>query len=110
MSRTMENIKVLFLLIFLCSQIFCFKETVRSLEEEPWTATSMKGEDLQSSPLQRFAKLLKRGKFQHFYGLMGKRASGDQGEMFIGLMGRRSSSRETTQDWDSSQPRPMWEP
>ncbi|XP_006023380.1 uncharacterized protein LOC102374562 isoform X2 [Alligator sinensis] len=92
------------------AQIFCFKETVRSLEEEPWTATSMKGEDLQSSPLQRFAKLLKRGKFQHFYGLMGKRASGDQGEMFIGLMGRRSSSRETTQDWDSSQPRPMWEP
>ncbi|XP_005301987.1 protachykinin-like isoform X1 [Trachemys scripta elegans] len=105
----MESFRVFFLLIFLCSQIFCF-EDVPSLEKDPWTAPSLKDEGLQSSSLQRFAQLVKRGKFQQFYGLMGKRASGHQGATFIGLMGRRSSSGESTQDWDNSQPLPAWEP
>nr|XP_042700433.1 uncharacterized protein LOC101946867 isoform X3 [Chrysemys picta bellii] len=87
----MESFRVFFLLIFLCSQIFCF-EDVPSLEKDPWTAPSLKDEGLQSSSLQRFAQLVKRGKFQQFYGLMGKRAS------------------ESTQDWDNSQPLPAWEP
>ncbi|XP_024055194.2 tachykinin-4-like [Terrapene carolina triunguis] len=116
----MESFRVFFLMILLCSQIFCF-EDVPSLEKDPWTAPSLKDEGLQSSSLQRFAQLVKRGKFQQFYGLMGKRARGvphtspaghkrHQGETFIGLMGRRSSSGESTQDWDNSQPLPAWEP
>ncbi|XP_067396991.1 tachykinin-4 [Emydura macquarii macquarii] len=106
----MESLRGFFLLIFLCSQIFCFEDDVPSLEEDPWTALSLKDESLQDSPLQRFAQQVKRGKFQQFYGLMGKRASGHRGEVFIGLMGRRSSSGESTQDWDNSQPLPGWEP
>ncbi|CAM4705215.1 unnamed protein product, partial [Caretta caretta] len=69
----MESFRAFFLLIFLCSQIFCFEEDMPSLEEDPWTAPSLKDEGLQSSSLQRFAQLVKRGKFQQFYGLMGKR-------------------------------------
>ncbi|CAM5128563.1 unnamed protein product [Natator depressus] len=61
---------------FLKTRIFCFEEDMPSLEEDPWTAPSLKDEGLQSSSLQRFAQLVKRGKFQQFYGLMGKRASG----------------------------------
>ncbi|XP_044855246.1 protachykinin-like isoform X2 [Mauremys mutica] len=106
----MESFRVFFLLIFLCSQVFCFEEDVPSLEEDPWMAPSLKDEGLQSGSLQRFAQLVKRGKFQQFYSLMGKRASGHQGETFIGLMGRRSSSGESTQDWDNSQALPAWEP
>ncbi|XP_037742831.1 uncharacterized protein LOC102934704 [Chelonia mydas] len=88
----MESFRAFFLLIFLCSQIFCFEEDMPSLEEDPWTAPSLKDEGLQSSSLQRFAQLVKRGKFQQFYGLMGKRAS------------------DSTQDWDNSQPLPAWQP
>ncbi|XP_050790706.1 protachykinin-like isoform X2 [Gopherus flavomarginatus] len=105
----MESFRAFFLLVFLCSQIFCF-EDVPSLEEDPGTAPSLKDEGLQSGSLQRLAQLMKRGKFQQFYGLMGKRASGHQGQTFIGLMGRRSSSGESTQDWDNGQPLPAWEP
>ncbi|KAG6938322.1 hypothetical protein G0U57_006403, partial [Chelydra serpentina] len=56
----MESFRVFFLLIFLCSQILCFEEDVPSLEEDPWTAPSLKDEGLQSSSLQRFAQLVKR--------------------------------------------------
>ncbi|XP_074835402.1 tachykinin-4 [Carettochelys insculpta] len=105
----MESFRIFFLLIFLCSQIFCFEDEVLSSEEDPWTTPSLKAEGLKSSSFQRFAQLVKRGKFQQFYGLMGKRATGHPGEKFIGLMGRRYSA-ESAEDWDKSLPLPAWEP
>ncbi|XP_075767442.1 tachykinin-4 isoform X2 [Pelodiscus sinensis] len=86
------------------------RDDMLSLEEDHQKAPSLKAAGLQSPSLQRFAELVKRGKFQQFYGLMGKRTSGHPGEKFIGLMGRRYSRGESTADGDNSQPILAWEP
>ncbi|CAI5790113.1 Hypothetical predicted protein [Podarcis lilfordi] len=75
----MGTLKLLLALIFLSLQMFRFEGeavVVPASQEEELSLRDLAPKDdrLQRRAFQDFADLVKRGKLQQFYGLMGKRA------------------------------------
>ncbi|XP_006000902.1 protachykinin-1-like [Latimeria chalumnae] len=109
----MESLRLLILLTVLIVHVFCYVDDSPGQETDVWAAENWKDELPETKFINQFEHLIKRGKYQQFYGLMGKRSTGvpqvvplgqkrHKGEMFVGLMGRRSSNRELPQDWERS--------
>ncbi|XP_078385315.1 uncharacterized protein LOC144667738 [Cetorhinus maximus] len=113
----MESLKVVLLLTVVFAHVYCEEEPSPTLEGDSWNLDRENWQDdlpEDNKIMQQFARLVKRAKFNKFYGLMGKRASGptqagivgrkrQKGEMFVGLMGRRSSSAEAPPEWERIQ-------
>ncbi|GCC33533.1 hypothetical protein chiPu_0012003 [Chiloscyllium punctatum] len=113
----MDSLKVFLLLSVVFAHIYCDEDPSPTLEKDSWNIDSENWQDdlpEDNKIMQQFARLVKRAKFDKFYGLMGKRAPGptqagntsrkrQKEKMFIGLMGRRSSSAETLPEWERIQ-------
>ncbi|XP_051894736.1 protachykinin-1-like [Pristis pectinata] len=113
----MESVKAILVLIVVFAQAYCDEEPSLAADGGSWNLDSENWQDNlpeDNNLIQQFARLVKRAKFDKFYGLMGKRSSGptqagivgrkrQKGEMFVGLMGRRSSSAETPSEWEKTQ-------
>ncbi|XP_067869068.1 protachykinin [Heterodontus francisci] len=113
----MESLKVVLLLMVVFAHVYCDEDPSPALERDSWNVDSENWQDElpeDNKLIQQFARMVKRAKFDKFYGLMGKRASGptqagivgrkrQKGEMFVGLMGRRSSSAEAPPEWERIQ-------
>ncbi|XP_007899743.1 protachykinin-1 isoform X2 [Callorhinchus milii] len=102
----MESIKMLLVLMLLCAHVDCQQETSPDVKKDSWNRGG--GEKWQDdlpedNPIDQFARMVKRARYEKFYSLMGKRSPDpkqtefvgrkrQKGEMFIGLMGRRSDA------------------
>ncbi|XP_059811635.1 protachykinin-1 [Hypanus sabinus] len=113
----MEMVKAILLLIVVFAHAYCDEEPSPTADRNSWNLDTENWQDNlpeDNNLIQQFARLVKRAKFDKFYGLMGKRSSGptqagivgrkrQKGEMFVGLMGRRSSSAESPPEWEKIQ-------
>ncbi|XP_043911411.1 protachykinin-1-like [Protopterus annectens] len=110
----MKSWKLLALLTVVFASVLCYEETSPPQEKALDWPVNWKNVPSQNV-ISEVAEMVKRAKHMQFYGLMGKRNSGNKiqkinpvsqkrykGDMFFGLMGRRSSSGELPEDYEKS--------